>query len=155
MDADLDIADLELRLPPWTRELLACLTARRRQAFVLRDATKLTFDEVGARLDVSPSCARQLYEAAVRVMTAAAHRAALLAEHAPVVVSHMRPMHDDQRCAFPPEMRRALELPIEALGLGVRGANCLHNAGVKTVGELVVKSESEILKIMKIGRAHV
>lgn len=152
MDAALDIAELELKLPPWTRELLACLTQRRREAFVLREVTGMTFDEIGAQLGISHSRACQLHDAAVRLITDAARRAALLAQHAPVVVPHRPPVHAEQRCVVPPEVRSTLGLPIEALALGIRGANCLENGGIRTVGDLIRKSEGEVLKIMNLGR---
>ena len=45
------ISELEARLPPWTRELLACLTERQRAAFVLREA-ELTYDEISRTLAI-------------------------------------------------------------------------------------------------------
>jgi DNA-directed RNA polymerase subunit alpha len=41
---------------------------------------------------------------------------------------------------------------IEALELSVRSANCLQNANIRFVGELVQKSESEMLKTKNFGR---
>lgn len=148
----LDITELERRLAPWTRELLDCLTLRQRQAFVIREAADLNFDEVGQRLDVSPSRASQLHRVAVRVLTGAAKRAALLERYAPVVVPHVPSSISYQRCVVPEEMQAALKLSIEALDLGVRGWNCLESSGIHTVGDLVLKSESELLKIPNLGR---
>ncbi len=42
--------------------------------------------------------------------------------------------------------------PVEELELSVRAYNCLKNAGVETIGELVVKSETEMLKTKNFGR---
>lgn len=41
---------------------------------------------------------------------------------------------------------------VEELELSVRSANCLKNAGIKLIGELVSKSESEMLKTQNFGR---
>jgi DNA-directed RNA polymerase subunit alpha len=41
---------------------------------------------------------------------------------------------------------------IDELELSVRAANCLENAGIRYVGELVTKSESEMLKTKNFGR---
>lgn len=42
--------------------------------------------------------------------------------------------------------------PVEELELSVRAYNCLKNASVETIGELVVKTESEMLKTKNFGR---
>ena len=39
-----------------------------------------------------------------------------------------------------------------SLELSVRSANCLKNAGIKLIGELVSKSEAEMLKTQNFGR---
>lgn len=41
---------------------------------------------------------------------------------------------------------------VEDLELSVRSANCLKNAGINTIGELVQKSEAEMLKTKNFGR---
>ena len=41
---------------------------------------------------------------------------------------------------------------VDELELSVRSANCLQNANIKYIGELVQKSESEILKTKNFGR---
>ncbi|MBK5269142.1 MAG: DNA-directed RNA polymerase subunit alpha [Acidimicrobiia bacterium] len=45
-----------------------------------------------------------------------------------------------------------LDLPIEALDLSERPRNCLRRAQVKTVGELVQKTEEELLNITNFGQ---
>ena len=42
--------------------------------------------------------------------------------------------------------------PIEDLDLSVRSANCLQNAQIRFIGELVQKSEAEMLKTKNFGR---
>jgi len=45
-----------------------------------------------------------------------------------------------------------MDLPVEELGLGVRATNCLENAGIQTVGQLVSLTEWELLRIRNFGR---
>ena len=42
--------------------------------------------------------------------------------------------------------------PVEELELSVRSANCLQNAGIKLIGELVLRTEGEMLKTKNFGR---
>lgn len=50
------------------------------------------------------------------------------------------------------KMQENLSRSVEELELSVRASNCLKNAGIKTIGELVQKSESEMLKTKNFGR---
>ena len=45
-----------------------------------------------------------------------------------------------------------LSKSVEELELSVRSYNCLKNANIQTIGELVVKTESEMLKTKNFGR---
>lgn len=45
-----------------------------------------------------------------------------------------------------------LDLPIEALDLSERPRNCLRRAQVKTVGEIVMKTEDDLLNITNFGQ---
>ncbi len=45
-----------------------------------------------------------------------------------------------------------LELPIEALDLSERPRNCLRRAQIQTVGELVLKSQEDLLNITNFGQ---
>ncbi|RAL25021.1 DNA-directed RNA polymerase subunit alpha [Lujinxingia litoralis] len=51
-----------------------------------------------------------------------------------------------------PEFNENLLKPIEDLELSVRSFNCLQTAGIKYVGDLVQKSEAELLKTKNFGR---
>jgi DNA-directed RNA polymerase subunit alpha len=42
--------------------------------------------------------------------------------------------------------------PVDSLELSVRAANCLENANIKYIGELVTRTESEMLKTKNFGR---
>jgi DNA-directed RNA polymerase subunit alpha len=45
--------------------------------------------------------------------------------------------------------------PIEELELGVRSYNCLKRVGIETIGDLVVKTESELANIPNFGKKSV
>lgn len=50
------------------------------------------------------------------------------------------------------ELLRKLQMPLSELDLSVRASNCLESARVQTVGELVSKSENDLLKLRSFGR---
>jgi len=45
-----------------------------------------------------------------------------------------------------------LEKRVETLDLSVRTANCLQNAGIETIGQLVTKTEADLLRTKNFGR---
>ena len=47
---------------------------------------------------------------------------------------------------------KVLEMTIEELDLSVRSFNCLKRAGINTVGDLIGKSEDEMMKVRNLGR---
>jgi DNA-directed RNA polymerase subunit alpha len=49
-------------------------------------------------------------------------------------------------------LREMLQRSVDELELSVRSHNCLKNANIRTIGELVQKTESEILKTKNFGR---
>jgi DNA-directed RNA polymerase subunit alpha len=51
-----------------------------------------------------------------------------------------------------PALNENLSKRVEELELSVRSANCLQNANIKYIGELVQKSEGEMLKTKNFGR---
>jgi len=52
----------------------------------------------------------------------------------------------------PPQTQEVLYRLVEELDLSVRAQNCLQNAGIKYVGELVQRTEQEMLKTRNFGR---
>ena len=51
-----------------------------------------------------------------------------------------------------PRLSELLGKPIEELDLSVRSANCLKNANIRTLGDLVQRSEREMLSTKNFGR---
>ncbi len=58
----------------------------------------------------------------------------------------------DERPLPPPEINENLFRSVSELELSVRSANCLKNADIKYIGELVQRTESEMLKTKNFGR---
>ncbi|HOL17885.1 MAG TPA: DNA-directed RNA polymerase subunit alpha [Bacillota bacterium] len=50
------------------------------------------------------------------------------------------------------DKERLLDMTIEELDLSVRSYNCLKRAGINTVGELVRKTEEEMMKVRNLGK---
>ena len=50
------------------------------------------------------------------------------------------------------ELYTKLRMPVSELELSVRSANCLKEAKIKTIGELVQKNEGEMLKYRNFGK---
>ncbi|MBM4235438.1 MAG: DNA-directed RNA polymerase subunit alpha [Firmicutes bacterium] len=50
------------------------------------------------------------------------------------------------------DRERIMDLTIEELDLSVRSYNCLKRAGINTVGELVRKTEDEMMKVRNLGK---
>ena len=51
-----------------------------------------------------------------------------------------------------PARNKILELTIEEMDLSVRSFNCLKRAGINTVGDLIEKSEEDMMKVRNLGR---
>ena len=55
---------------------------------------------------------------------------------------------DDERA----KLTKLLNMSVNEIELSVRAANCLNNANITTVGQLAMKSESEMLKYRNFGK---
>lgn len=58
---------------------------------------------------------------------------------------------DDEEDGEDFAMKKLLESPVKDLELTVRAKNCLDNAGIKTIGELVQRTENEIANMRNVG----
>lgn len=82
---------------------------------------------------------------------------AILKEHLGIFVNY-----DENYIEFEKELKaersekdkleKLLSMPISEIELSVRSANCINNANIKTIGELVQKSEQEMLKYRNFGK---
>ncbi len=63
----------------------------------------------------------------------------------------MEPMHEEEETKSP-QLNENLFRSVDDLELSVRSANCLKNANIRYIGELVCRSEAEMLKTKNFGR---
>jgi DNA-directed RNA polymerase subunit alpha len=86
---------------------------------------------------------------------ALAYAASLLREQLSIFI-HFESMPEDAPSGEKDEgkekLRELLDRTVDELELSVRSHNCLKNANIRTIGELVQKTESEILKTKNFGR---
>src|SRR5512140_241645 len=79
----------------------------------------------------------------------------LLAEHLRIFSSFEPAGTVEEAEAAPevdPRLSELLAKPIEELDLSVRSANCLKNANIRTLGDLVQRTEREMLSTKNFGR---
>ncbi len=91
---------------------------------------------------------------AIAPQDALGQAAKILKDHMAIFINFEEAVDDE--FDFPStEDERLLELlsrPVDELELSVRAYNCLKNADIKTIGDLVVRSEAEMLKTKNFGR---
>jgi len=93
---------------------------------------------------------------AVRPDDAVAYAAKILKEQLTIFVNFDEAEEEDVKsfddAAGRASLNENLFKTVDSLELSVRAANCLENANIKFIGELVTKSESEMLKTKNFGR---
>ena len=84
-----------------------------------------------------------------------------LEEAAGLLISHLRIFvkqeqegddSDAESSSEDPELMRTLARTVDELELSVRAANCLKAANIRTIGDLVVREESEMLQFHNFGK---
>jgi DNA-directed RNA polymerase subunit alpha len=81
--------------------------------------------------------------------------AGLIADHLSIFSTFQTSIEEDEVSQEPdvdPKLMEMLAKPIEELDLSVRSANCLKNANIRTLGDLVQRSEREMLSTKNFGR---
>ncbi|HUP44330.1 MAG TPA: DNA-directed RNA polymerase subunit alpha, partial [Thermoanaerobaculia bacterium] len=92
---------------------------------------------------------------AVSPQEAVSLAADLLGDHLRIFSSFETKGEQVEEIAAPevdPRMAEMLAKPIEELDLSVRSANCLKNANIRTLGDLVQRTEREMLSTKNFGR---
>ncbi|MGH9341156.1 MAG: DNA-directed RNA polymerase subunit alpha [Acidobacteriota bacterium] len=90
----------------------------------------------------------------VRPQEAIAQASKILKDHMYIFIdfeemSERRDYDDEERLEA---LNESLNKSVEELELSVRSYNCLKNANIQTIGELVTKGENEMLKTKNFGR---
>lgn len=110
---------------------------------------------VGQRVDFDKLTLELWSDGSILPKDAMAYAAMILKDHFSMFVDFEEPIEreaeeeEDKEVA---RIRDLMEKSVEELELSVRSANCLRAAGIKSIGELVQKSESAMLKYRNFGR---
>ncbi len=93
-------------------------------------------------------------DGAVRPEDALAFGAKILKEQLQIFINFDEPTEPsaDERDEGREELNTALWKSVDELELSVRSANCLQNANIKYIGQLVQKTEADMLKTKNFGR---
>ena len=91
---------------------------------------------------------------AISPQDAIGHAAKLLKDHMTIFINFEEIVEASEEMAEGSADRSGdtLNRSVEELELSVRSYNCLKNAGIQTIGELVTKSEAEMLRTKNFGR---
>lgn len=93
-------------------------------------------------------------DGSVRPEDAIAYAAKIIKEHLIIFIN----FEEEDELPLPEEeepeqqVNENLFRPVDELELSVRSSNCLQNAGIKLIGELVQRTEAEMLKTKNFGR---
>jgi DNA-directed RNA polymerase subunit alpha len=114
------------------------------------EATRL-----GQRIDYDKLTFEVWTDRSILPQDAVAVAAKLLRDHFNLFIHFEEPIEEEKEEEVDEEtvrVRRTLEKSVEELELSVRSSNCLRAAEIKTIGDLVQKSEGEMLKYRNFGR---
>jgi DNA-directed RNA polymerase subunit alpha len=111
---------------------------------------------VGQETDYDKLVLEVWTDGSIRPDDAIAHASKLLKDHLSIFI-HL-PEEEEESLAMEEEIKKVpsfnenLLRSVNELELSVRAANCLKNAGIETIAEMVQKTESEMLKTKNFGR---
>lgn len=122
---------------------------------VKRVSFSVSETRVGQRADYNKLALEITTNGAVSPEDALAYAAKILKEQLSVFINFQEA--DDETpmieaVTVDARLNENLYKSVDELELSVRAANCLENAGIRYIGELVVRSESEMLKTKNFGR---
>src|SRR5213594_1326158 len=124
---------------------------------VFSPVTKVNFTvtnaRVGQRTDYDRLTLEVWTDGSVRPEDAVAYAARILQDQLSFFINfEEEPEAEAPAAAASEALNENLFRPVEELELSVRAANCLQNADIKYIGELVQKTEAEMLKTKNFGR---
>jgi DNA-directed RNA polymerase subunit alpha len=114
------------------------------------EATRL-----GQRIDYDKLTLEVWTDRSILPADAVAWAAKILRDHFSLFIHFEEPIEQEVEEEVDEEVqrvRRTLDKSVEELELSVRSSNCLRAAEIKTIGDLVQKSEAEMLKYRNFGR---
>lgn len=111
---------------------------------------------VGQQTDYDKLTLEISTDGGVRPEDALAYAAKILKEQMQVFINFdeeaIIPLPSESSAGEKPKLNENLYRSVEDLELSVRSANCLRNAEIRHIGELVQKTEAEMLKTKNFGR---
>lgn len=121
--------------------------------------TKVNFEventRIGQRIDYDKLTLEIWTDGSIIPSDALAYGAKILKDHFALFVHFEEEIVEEVEEEVDEEFLRIktlLERSVEELELSVRSSNCLKAANIKTIGDLVTKSEGEMLKYRNFGR---
>ena len=113
----------------------------------------VTNARVGQRTDYDKLTVEVWTDGSVRPDDAVAYAARILQDQLAIFINFEEtPEMQAEEEETAPSLNENLFRPVAELELSVRSANCLQNADIKYIGELVQRSEAEMLKTKNFGR---
>ena len=113
----------------------------------------VTNARVGQRTDYDKLNLEVYTDGSVRPDDAVAYAARILQDQLAIFINFDElPEDEEPEGEAEPGLNDNLFRPVAELELSVRSANCLQNAGIKYIGELVQRTEAEMLKTKNFGR---
>lgn len=115
----------------------------------------VTNARVGQRTDYDKLTLEVWTNGAVRPDDALAFAAKIMKEQLQIFINFEEVPEEEEIAAEQKkieEFQDVLYRPVEELELSVRSANCLKNANIRFIGELVQKTEQDMLKTKNFGR---
>jgi DNA-directed RNA polymerase subunit alpha len=114
----------------------------------------VTQARVGQRTDYDKLTLEVWTDGSITPENAIAYAAKILKEHLTMFINfEEEPLGTEEKSLEePPTFNENLYRSVNELELSVRAANCLRNANIRYIGELVQKTEQEMLKTKNFGR---
>jgi DNA-directed RNA polymerase subunit alpha len=114
----------------------------------------VTQARVGQRTDYDKLTMEVWTDGSVSPENAVAYAAKILKEHLTMFINFEEEPTglEEKSTEEPPTLNENLYRSVNELELSVRAANCLRNANIRYIGELVQKTEQEMLKTKNFGR---
>jgi DNA-directed RNA polymerase subunit alpha len=118
-------------------------------------ATTVENTRVGQRTDYDRLVLEIATDGSVTPEDALGYAAKIVKDHMLLFIHFDEEPMEEEEEEFDEEAERLRELlarSVEELELSVRSSNCLRRANIKTLGDLVARTESEMLKYRNFGK---
>jgi DNA-directed RNA polymerase subunit alpha len=122
---------------------------------VTKVAVHVENTRVGQRTDYDRLILEIWTNGAITPKDAIVYAANIFSKHLEVFLRYGEPLPAEEEVELSPEeiaLYEKLRLPISELELSVRSSNCLREANIKTIADLVQKSEDDLLSFRNFGK---